>query len=218
MTTPARVMIVDDQVLWRQGLRKLLEIEPSIDVVADAADGSAALEVLRDITVDVALVDARMPRMDGITLIATMHTKHPDVASIVLTTFDEDEYVFGAMRSGARGYLLKDASPQELVTAVHRAVGGQTVLGSPAAERLVAGLRDEPRTTAEPNHAPAEALSQREHEVAVLVGRGALNREIARQLFITEGTVKNHISSILRKTGARDRTQLALYMARNHPQ
>ncbi|TDE41724.1 response regulator transcription factor [Nonomuraea mesophila] len=189
----------------REGLRKLLEIEEGIEVVGEAADGVAALDLLDTARPDVALVDARMPRMDGIELIARL-----DVPAIILTTFDDDDYIFGGLRAGARGYLLKDTPPHELVAAIRKAARGETVLGGVAAERVVAELQRAPAV-----RDLAEELSEREREVAVLVGQGATNREIARRLFITEGTVKNHISSILRKLRLRDRTQLALHIARS---
>ncbi|MDA2814216.1 response regulator transcription factor [Nocardiopsis sp. RSe5-2] len=230
MTGPARVLLVDDQVLMRQGLAKLLEIEDAVDVVGEAADGVEALEVLAGAAgtgayPDVALVDARMPRMDGVELVARMAREHPAVAPVVLTTFDDDAFIFGGLRAGAKGYLLKDTPPDELVSAVLRAARGETVLGGAAAERLVAGLRSAPPEAGgapEPDGgAPlgdrpvGEGLSEREAEVARLVGGGATNRQIARRLFITEGTVKNHVSSILRKLGLRDRTQLAVWVGRS---
>ncbi|MFE3461108.1 response regulator [Nocardiopsis aegyptia] len=203
------VLVVDDQILLRQGLRKLLEIEEGVEVVGDAADGIEALEFLAAAPPpDVVLVDARMPRMDGIELIARMREEHPGVAAVVLTTFDDDELVFGGLRAGARGYLLKDVPPDELVSAIRRAARGDTVLGGPAADLLVAAL-DTPAPT---GPRPDSPLSEREAEVARLVGTGATNREIARALFITEGTAKNHVTSILRKLALRDRTALALWV------
>ncbi|GII79960.1 DNA-binding response regulator [Sphaerisporangium rufum] len=206
--TPVRVVLVDDQLLIRQGLRKLLEIEEGIEVVGEAADGPEALRVVGDRRPHVALVDMRMPGMNGVELVVRMAAEHPQVAVIVLSTFDEDEYVVGALRGGAAGYLLKDCSPDELVAAVHRVRRGETVLGGPAAARLVAGLR---RTSPERAEPPGwELLSAREQEVARMVAAGAVNREIAARLFITEGTVKNHVSSVLRKLGLRDRVQLTV--------
>ncbi|MGN9782542.1 response regulator [Nonomuraea sp. ZG12] len=202
-----RVLLVDDQELMRQGLRKLLEIEEGIEVVGEAADGVVALAVVGETRPDVALVDARMPRMDGVELITRLTVEHPSVAAIVLSTFDEDDYIFGALRGGAVGYLLKDCSPDELVAAIRQASRGETVLSNPVAARLVANLRREPVDGAFPGQ---ELLSARELEVARMVAAGAANREIAARLFITEGTVKNHVSSMLRKLGLRDRTQLAL--------
>jgi DNA-binding NarL/FixJ family response regulator len=200
-----RVLLVDDQILMRSGLRKLLEIEDGIEIVADVGSGPDALAAVPVCRPQVALVDARMPGMDGIELITRLTRDFPSVASIVLTTFDEDEYLFGALKAGARGFLLKDASPEELVAAIHRAAAGGTVLSDQVAGRVVAQLRGD--TPAQP------VLSSREAEVARLVGAGASNREIAAELFITEGTVKNHVSSTLRKLGLRDRTQLALRVA-----
>lgn len=220
---PVRVLLVDDQVLMRQGLAKLLEIEEAVEVVGGAADGVEALEALASASgtgsyPDVALVDARMPRMDGVALIAHMVRDHPAVAPVVLTTFDDDDFIFGGLRAGAKGYLLKDTPPEELVSAVLRASRGETVLGAAAAERLVAGVRAAaPEAPAEPGPAGGGALSEREAEVARLVGEGATNRQIARRLFITEGTAKNHVSSILRKLDLRDRTQLAVWVGRSGP-
>ena len=207
------VLIVDDQVLLRQGLRKLLEIEDGVEVVGEAADGVEALEFLAAAPPpDVALVDARMPRMDGIELVTRMRAEYPDVPAVILTTFDDDELVFGGLRAGARGYLLKDVPPDELVLAIRQAARGDTVLGGPAAERLVAALGDPVPSAPPASSAPPESLlSEREEEVARLVGGGATNREIARTLFITEGTAKNHVTNILRKLELRDRTRLALW-------
>ncbi|MDF5752410.1 response regulator transcription factor [Spongiactinospora sp. TRM90649] len=205
-----RVLLVDDQVLMRQGLRKLLEIEEDIEVVADAPDGRAALRAVPRCLPDVALVDARMPGMDGVELIGHLSREHPQIAAIVLSTFDQDDYIFGALRNGAAGYLIKDCSPEELVTAIHRAARGETVLASPVAARLVAELRA--TAPGRGGFHGQEKLSAREVEVARLVSAGAANKEIAARLYITEGTVKNHVSAVLRKLGLRDRTQLAVYL------
>ncbi|MFY7065311.1 response regulator [Nocardiopsis changdeensis] len=216
-----RVLIVDDQVLLRRGLRKLLEFEDGIEVAGDVGDGLEALEFLAGAAAgalpDVALVDARMPRMDGPTLIGRMREEYPDVPALVLTTFDDDDIVFGCLRAGARGHLLKDVPPEELVSALQRVARGETVLGTAAAERLVASLgggteaaeAQAPPRGAEPARPP---LSEREWEVARMIGAGATNREIARGLFITDGTARNHVTNILRKLGLRDRTRLALWV------
>jgi DNA-binding NarL/FixJ family response regulator len=212
-----RVLLVDDQVLMRRGLRKLLEVEDGIEVVGEAADGVEALRLIPETGPDVALVDARMPKMDGVELIKRLSEEHPRVAAIVLTTFDDDEYVFGGLRAGARGYLLKDTPPEELVSSIEKVSRDETVLGGQIAARVVSELR---RTTdpAERFSRPGdEILSGREVEVSKLVGAGATNREIAHRLYITEGTTKNHISKILRKLGLRDRTQLALYATKRWP-
>lgn len=203
-----RVLIVDDRALVRRGLAKLLEIEDAVEVVGEAADGTAALGLVPSARPDVALVDARMPRMDGVELVRRLSEEHPRVAAIILTTFD-DEYIFGGLRAGAHGYLLKDTSPEELVSAIEKAHRGETVLGGQIAARVVAelGRTSGPQTPGD----PAAELPQRETEVVALVGSGATNAEIARALYISEGTARNHVSKILRKLGLRDRTQLAIY-------
>ncbi len=206
---PVRVLIVDDQALVRRGLAKLLEIEGAVEVVGEARDGVEALEVMASARPDVVLVDARMPRMDGVELVGRLAEGYPRVAAIILTTFDDDEYVFGGLGAGARGYLLKDTPPEELVSAIEKASRGETVLGGPVAARVVGELR----RTSEAGAArePGDDLSEREVEVARLVGGGATNAEIASTLYITEGTTRNHVSKILRKLGLRDRTQLAIF-------
>ena len=213
-----RVVVVEDQFLVRRGIVELLEPEEEVEVVGEAGDGVEALRQIPHLKADVALVDARMPRMDGIELIRRLSEEHPRVAAIVLTTFDDDEYVFGGLRAGAKGYLLKDTSPEDLVSAIKKASRGETVLGSPVASRLVAELVRSPIPPADESDADSEVLSGREIEVTKLVGQGATNAEIAGKLYISEGTAKNNVSKILRKLGLRDRTQLALYAARRWPE
>jgi DNA-binding NarL/FixJ family response regulator len=211
---PVTVVIVEDQLLVRRGLAELLEPETEVEVVGEAKDGVDALEVIARVRPDVALVDARMPRMDGVELVRRLSAEHPRVAAVILTTFDDDEYVFGGLRAGAKGYLLKDTSPDDLVDAIKKASRGETILGGPIAARLVAELTRAPRVEAGPAGEP-EPLTPREIEVAKLVGRGATNAEIAGALYISEGTAKNNVSKILRKLDLRDRTQLALYAAQH---
>src|SRR5215203_7133745 len=161
---PIRVLLVDDQVLMRRGLRKLLVVEDGIEVVGEAADGVEALRIIPETRPEVALVDARMPKMDGVELIKRLSEEHPRVAAIVLTTFD-DEYVFGGLRAGAKGYLLKDTSPEDLVWAIKKVSKGETVLGSPVASRLVAELSRLPIAQLERAEGDSEILSGREIEV-----------------------------------------------------
>jgi DNA-binding NarL/FixJ family response regulator len=213
-----RVVVVEDQLLVRRGIVELLEPEEEVEVVGEAGDGVEALRQITLLNPDVALVDARMPKMDGIELIRRLSEEHPRVAAIVLTTFDDDEYVFGGLRAGAKGYLLKDTSPEDLVSAIKKASRGETVLGSPVASRLVAELARSPLSREDESEAGSEVLSGREIEVTKLVGQGATNAEIAAKLYISEGTAKNNVSKILRKLGLRDRTQLALYAARRWPE
>lgn len=210
---PIRVVLVEDQDLMRRGLHRLLELEPGIEVVGEASSGTAALELLGRVSADVALVDARMPGMTGVELIARLTRDRPTVRTLLLTTFDEDELVLGCLRVGARGFLLKDASPEALIAAIRTAAHGGTVIDGQVADRVLARLNDP--VTVPP--AAVDALSAREEQVARLIGTGASNREVAQTLFLTEGTVKNHVSSALRKLGLRDRTQLALAYSRRAP-
>jgi DNA-binding NarL/FixJ family response regulator len=204
-----RVLLVDDQPLVRRGLRALLDLEDGIRVVAEAGDGAQALALGALPDVDVALVDSQMPGMDGVELIAHLADGHPGIACVVLTTFDDESVLDRALRAGARGHLLKDVEPDELASAVRHAHSGRTVLGRMAAELLVARYLAVTQTP-EPSGLDLQDLSDRERVVARHVGRGATNREIARLLYITEGTVKNHVSAILRKLDLRDRTALAI--------
>ncbi len=202
-----RVLIVDDQALVRRGLAKLLELEEAVEVVGEAEDGVEALRLIPSARPHVALVDARMPRMDGVELIRRLSQEHPRVVAIVLTTFDDDGYIFGGLTAGARGYLLKDTPPEDLVSAIVRVNRGETVLGGQIASRVVSELNKTVGTR------DLGGLTEREAEVAGLVGTGLTNEEIARALYISEGTARNHVSKVLRKLNLRDRTQLAIWAA-----
>lgn len=213
-----RVLVVEDQALVRRGLVRLLELENRLEVVGEAADGAEALHKLARRQVDVAVVDARMPGMDGVELVGRLAEGHPQVAAIILTTFDDDEYIFGGLRAGAKGFLLKEASPEELVAAIEKVHRGGTVLDSPVAGRVVAQLKGASGQTVLPRPGGVdEPLTRREVEVAGLVGRGMTNEEISRELYISEGTARNHVSSIMKKLDLRDRTRLALYASRRWP-
>lgn len=212
---PVTVVVVEDQLLVRRGLIELLEPEADVEVVGEAGDGVDGLAEIARLQPQVALVDARMPRMDGVELVRRLTMEYPRVAAIILTTFDDDQYVFGGLQAGAKGYLLKDASPEDLVTAIRKASLGETVLDGPIAARLVAELAC-PHTTP-PTRAAAEPLTRREIEVARLVGQGATNAEIAAALFISAGTARNTVSRVLHKLDLRDRTQLALLAADRWP-
>ena len=180
-------------------------------MVGEARDGVEALELLPSANPNVALVDARMPRMDGVELVWHLSEDHPGVSAIILTTFDDDEYIFGVLRAGAKGYLLKDTPPEELILAIEKAYRGETILGGQIAARVVAELGRAPRTASASDQ--ASGLSERESEVVGLVRAGATNAEIARALYISEGTARNYVSKILRKLGLRDRTHLAIWAA-----
>lgn len=206
---PIRVLLVDDQALFREALHTLLSTWDDIAIVGEAADGEEALSIAAELQPDVVLMDMRMPRMDGVTAIRLLHQRQPECRAIVLTTFDDDEFVFEGLRAGAVGYLLKDVSSDKLVEAIRAASRGETFLQPSVAAKVVAELtRLEP---ASPSHQElVEPLSERELEILHLLAEGKSNREIGLDLHITEGTVKNHVTNILGKLGVRDRTQAAL--------
>lgn len=204
---PIRVLLADDQAMVREGFAVLLDAQPDIEVVAQAADGREAVALTHELGPDVVVMDVRMPVLDGLaaTRLISGRTK-----VIVLTTFDIDEYVFEALRAGASGFLLKQAGARELAEAVRTVAAGEALLAPSATRRLIAEfVRLGPRSTAAPCRAPG--LSERETEVLVLIAQGRSNAEIAEQLVVSERTVKSHVSSILTKLGLRDRTQAAIY-------
>jgi len=204
-----RVLLVDDQALFREGLRTLLSVQPGIHVVGEASNGQEALAKTRALCPDVVLMDLRMPVLDGVAATRQLRETCPASRVIVLTTFDDDEYIFDGLRVGAVGYLLKDVSSGTLVEAIHAAARGESVLQPSVAAKVVAQFA---RLADQAPRAPAalvEPLSEREREVLRLIAGGKTNREIAAQLFIAEGTVKNHITNILGKLDVHDRTQAA---------
>ncbi|MDQ3790102.1 MAG: response regulator transcription factor [Actinomycetota bacterium] len=201
--TAIRVLVADDQRLVREGIASLLSIQPGIEVVGTAADGREAVEQAKTLTPDVVLMDVRMPDMDGVTATALLAPTHH---VIMLTTFDDEEYVVQALRAGAVGYLLKDLPAAKLAEAIRMAHAGVTQLDQAAAQHVASALA--PRSAA--------PLTTRETEVLRLIAAGATNREIAARLYLSEGTVKNHISKILTRLGLRDRTQAALYARDNN--
>ncbi|GLX97392.1 response regulator transcription factor [Herbidospora sp. NBRC 101105] len=205
---PVRVLVVDDQGLIREAIASLLGVQPGVTVVGTAADGNEAVEQAVAMRPDIVLMDVRMPRMDGVRAVAALRDRAPEVRVVMLTTFDDEEYVLEALRAGATGYLLKDLPARELAAAVRLAHAGVAQLDPGVAARLVAtGGARAPRAQV--------PLTARELDVLRLVAAGASNREIADRLYLSEGTVKNHISRILQRLGLRDRTQAAVY-ARDH--
>jgi DNA-binding NarL/FixJ family response regulator len=205
-----RVLLVDDQALFREALATLLGVRPEIEVVGEAADGDAALRQAAALRPDVVLMDLHMPVLDGIAATRRLRVEQPDVRVLALTTFDDDEDVFAALRAGAVGYLLKDVSSDRLVEALLSAARGESVLQPSVAARVVARVASLP-DDAPPRPQPLVVpLSDRELEVLRLLAEGGSNREIAAALFLAEGTVKNHVTNVLAKLGARDRTQAAL--------
>jgi DNA-binding NarL/FixJ family response regulator len=206
-----RVLLVDDQALFREGLETLLSVHKDIEVAGQASDGQEAVEVALQVHPDVVLMDVRMPVLNGVRATRRLKRALPQCRVIVLTTFDDDEYVFDALRAGAVGYLLKDVSSARLVEAIRATARGESILEPSVAAKVIAEF------TRVANLVPSaqmdqlvEPLSERELEILGLIARGASNREIADQLFIAEGTVKNHVTHILGKLGVRDRTQAAL--------
>jgi DNA-binding NarL/FixJ family response regulator len=206
-----RVLLVDDQELVRTGFAMVLDAQPGIEIVGEAADGRAALEVLRATTADVVLMDVRMPRMDGIE--ATRHIcATPDGPKvIILTTFDLDEYAFSALKAGAAGFLLKDAGPKQLIEAIRAVSSGDAVVAPSTTRRLIDRfVQHVPDEGAQENSA-LETLTARELEVLKLVARGLSNGEIAARLYVSEATVKTHVGRILAKLGLRDRVQVVVF-------
>ncbi|TDC39388.1 response regulator transcription factor [Micromonospora sp. 15K316] len=203
-----RVVVVDDQTLVRQGIRSLLDVA-GIEVVGEADDGAAALAVIVERRPDVALLDLRMPHRDGIWTLRRLRERAVDVPVLVLTTFDDDTLVLDAIRAGARGYLLKDVTLEQLTRAVETLASGGTLIAASITDRLLRAIRSAPLPVGVAA-APAQELTERELEVLRLVAAGYTNREIAGALFLAEGTVKNHVSTILLKLGARDRTNAVL--------
>ncbi|MFI6423638.1 response regulator [Promicromonospora sp. NPDC050880] len=203
-----RVVIVDDHTLVRHGIRSLLEIA-DVDVVGEADDGQAALAVVTDTAPDVVLLDLRMPRYDGLWTLRTLREQGIEVPVLVLTTFDDDTLVLDALRSGARGYLLKDVTVEQLTRAVRTLADGGTLVAPSITSRMLRGIRSVP-DVAGPDTPPAQPLTERELEVLRLMAEGWTNREISRGLSVVEGTVKNHVSAILLKLSARDRTNAVL--------
>ena len=204
-----RVCVVDDQTLVRAGLRSLLELSDRVTVSAEASDGDEALEVARTDPPDVLLLDLRMPGRDGISTLEALAAEGLDVPALVLTTFDDDELVLRALRAGARGYLLKDVTLDQLVGAIETVAAGQRVVQPGLTDRLVRSLGDLPGTDDE-DPLVQQPLTARETEVLRLLASGWSNREIASGLHLAEGTVKNHVSNVLLKLGVRDRTRAVL--------
>ena len=205
-----RVVVADDQDLVRAGLVMILGAQLDLEVVGEAADGLAALDLASRLRPDVLLVDIRMPLLDGVEV--TRRLAGPDVpdpvAVVVITTFDLDEYVLGALRAGARGFLLKDAGPQLLVQAIHAAANGDALIAPNVTRRLLAAFADQTPGVAVQ---PTEPLTEREEEVLALVARGRTNAEITAELFISLSTVKTHVAALMTKLGARNRVEIAMW-------
>lgn len=214
MTNPIRVALVDDQELVRRGIGMVLDLEPDIEVVAEAANGQAALDMLETATVDIVLMDVQMPEMDG--LAATRAIKENDgPAVVILTTFERDEYIFEALRSGASGFLLKNAPPEELIDAVRVVTSGEALLSPSVTKRVIGAFADRDAPVQADPPEDLEFLTERELAVLGKVAEGLSNAEIAEALIVGEATVKTHVSNVLSKLHLRDRVQAVVYAHRH---
>ena len=210
MAEPIRILLVDDQRLMREGLRILLELEPDLEIVGEAGNGQAGLDAYAELQPDVVLMDVRMPGMDGVEATWRLRERWPEARVVILTTFDDDEYVFEGLRAGALGYLLKDVSGHDLAEAVRTVAAGGALIEPSVARKVVAEFARMAPPARDADAGLAEPLSERELEILRLLAQGLTNREIAERLSLAEGTVKNYVTNILDKLGARDRTQAAL--------
>ncbi|WP_328954390.1 response regulator transcription factor [Kitasatospora purpeofusca] len=205
-----RVFCVDDQAMVRSGLVMVIEAQDDMVVVGEAGDGQEALDLLAGAQTDVVLMDVRMPRMDGVEATRRLMTMPDPPKVVVLTTFDLDEYAFAALQTGASGFLIKDAPAEDLLNAIRTVYRGDAVLAASTTRRLLAHVAPDlptPRTGPD----PLAALTGREREILMLIARGAANAEIARELFLSEGTVKTHVGRILGKLGVRDRVHAVIF-------
>lgn len=205
-----RILLVDDQALFREGLRTLLSVQGDLEVVGEAGNGEEALRLALNLRPAIVLMDLQMPVLDGVAATRRLHESLPECRVIVLTTFDDDEYVFEGLRAGAVGYLLKDAPSAKLIEAIRAAARGESFLEPSVAAKVVAEFTRLANQTPRVAASLVEPLSEREREILRLVASGASNREIAAKLVIAEGTVKNHVTNILAKLDVKDRTQAAL--------
>ncbi len=216
MSTEAiRIVLVDDQELVRTGFRMVLDAQPDMTVVGEAADGLAAVTFAREHDADVMVMDARMPRMDGVAATQQIRQAGDRPRVLMLTTFDLDEYAFAALKAGASGFLLKDVPPEELLFAIRAVHSGDAVVAPSTTRRLID--RFAPMLPAGDSAVDAELaeLTEREHEVLILVAQGLSNAELAARLFVSEATVKTHVGRILAKLGLRDRVQAVVFAYEN---
>jgi DNA-binding NarL/FixJ family response regulator len=208
-----RVVLVDDDDLMRAGLRSVLSSDETIDVVGEAGDGREAVRRIRELSPDLVLMDIRMPDLDGIAATREVLASSPGVKVVVLTTFEEDDYIFDALSAGASGFLLKRTRPEELIAAIHTVADGDSLLSPSVTRRVIDRMAGEPTLVqASPR---VDELTPREREVLELVARGLSNREIAERFVIEESTVKTHIKRILMKLGLRDRVQAVIFAYEN---
>ena len=199
---PIRILLAEDQTLMRQGLKTILDLEPGFRVAGEAEDGIVAVKLALQLRPDIILMDVQMPQQNGVEATTAICRAWPEAKIIILTTFDRDDYVFQGVRAGARGYLLKDLPAEKLIETIRRVQAGETFIQPEIASRALRSALHTPGEFAEP-------LSEREHEILVLLAQGVPNKEIADKLHIAEGTVKNHVTNILGKLQVQNRTQAA---------
>ena len=210
MSDRVRVLVVDDDDLMRAGLRAVLSTDPAIEVVGEAGDGRAAIDRARRDRPDVVLMDVRMPDLDGIAATRELARTAPGTKVLILTTFEQDDYVFGALRAGASGFLLKRTRPEELIAAVHTLADGDSLLSPSVTRRVIDRMAQQPVPDLA-NQAKLAGLTPREREVLALIARGLSNREIAATLVIEESTIRTHVKRILLKLNLRDRIQAVIF-------
>jgi len=207
---PIRVLIVDDDNLMRAGLKGVLSTDDAIDIVGEAGDGREAIYRTRLLNPDVVLMDVRMPDLDGIAATRELLAASPEVRVVILTTFEQDDYIFGALSAGASGFLLKRTAPEDLVAAVHTIAAGDSLLSPSVTSRVISHMAQQPEPDAS-RMERLDELTQREREVLALMARGLSNGEIAAELVIEDSTVKTHVKRVLAKLGARDRVQAVVF-------
>lgn len=210
----ARVLVADDQRIVREGLAMVLRLLPDVDLVGTASNGREAVELTGEHRPDIVLMDLRMPDVDGVEATRQIRERHPETQVIVLTTYSDDTSIFAALRAGARGYLTKDAGPDEIAAAIEKVASGQAML-DPAVQARLLDTLGSPRPAAPPPGELPDGLTGREAEVLALIAEGLSNTEIAERLVVSETTVKTHINRLFAKTGVRDRAQAVTYAYRN---